>query len=280
MDKIEKKKRVRSPNYPFVPLGEAIEFAKILYRNQKQYWVAIEVAAKDWNFRSAKTSYMSQHVAALSSFGLIDVEGEGESKKIRLSDLAFNIIIDERPQSEDREGLIKHAALKPPIFRKIYDAYPSGLPAEHTLDYELKTKYKFNPDSVKEFIKIFNKTLDFARVYKSGIMEEKNKSTEVPDMPNTDKRSISQPQVNVADNIAVKDFVQGKVLPPLIQGGAEREIANYPIGKGLKARILVSGTTFVTSETIEKLISLLQLNKEDLSEVADFDLNEDADKTT
>jgi hypothetical protein len=46
----------------------------------------------------------------------------------------------------------------------------------------------------------------------------------------------------------------------------EREIANYPVGKGLKARILFSGERPITEESIEKLIKLLELNKNDLPE--------------
>lgn len=262
MEEKEKKKRLRSPNYPFIALGEAIEFANILYRNQKQYWAAAEVAAKDWNFRSAKTSYMSQHVAALSSYGLIDIKGEGESKEIRISELAFNILIDERPQSEDREKLIKEAALKPAIFRKIYDAYPSGLPVEHTLDWELKTKYKFNPDSVKDFLKIFNKTLDYAKVYKSGIMGEQNNATEVPDMLNTDKSLANQPQRGMGS-----PSPSPSPSPSFILDLREREIANYPIGRNLNARIIISGASPVTTDSIKKLMALLDLNKEDLHEI-------------
>ena len=276
MEEKEKKKRVRSPNYPFIPLEEAIEFAKILYRNQKQYWVAAEVAAKDWNFRSAKTSYMSQHVAALTAYGLIDIKGEGESKEIKLSDLAFNIIIDERPQSADREKLIIEAALKPAIFRKIHDAYPSELPVEHTLDWELKTKYKFNPDSVKEFLKIFNKTLGYAKVYKSGIMEEQNNATEVPDMINTDKSLVSPPQWSMSPSQSPSLPQSRSTSPspspspspsaPCVSDLREREIANYPISRNLNARIIISGSSPVTTDSIKKLMALLDLNKEDLHE--------------
>jgi hypothetical protein len=55
---------------------------------------------------------------------------------------------------------------------------------------------------------------------------------------------------------------------------SEREIAHYPIGQGLKARILVSGASPVTGDTIKKLIGLLELNKDDLPEIADFNLND------
>ena len=46
----------------------------------------------------------------------------------------------------------------------------------------------------------------------------------------------------------------------------KREIANYPVGPGLKARIIFSGESLITTESIEKLIKLLDLNKKDLPE--------------
>lgn len=246
---VDKKKRVRSPNYPFIPLGEAIEFARLLYKNQKQYSVALDIAAKDWDFRSAKTSYMSQHVAALSSYGLIDVEGGGSAKKIKISTLAFNILIDDRPQSETREKLIKEAALKPPIFKKIYDAYPSELPVEHTLDYELKTTYKFNPDSVMDVIKILRKTFDFAKVYKSGIIEKKDESTEDTDMDN-------------ADTIPLKPLEEnGKGKNPPTGQPNTSKFGDFPIGENQNAIVTIYGTDPITWHSIQNLIASLQLAK-------------------
>lgn len=257
MENNEKKKRVRSPNYPIFPIEKAIELANALFKSQARYQVPAEVAAKDWNI-SPKSSYLSQHVAAMSSYKLIDIEGEKDSRKVKISDLAFKIIIDTRPDSEDRKFLIAEAALNPAIFRNIYEKYPSGLPSDHALRYDLLTEYKFNPDSVDDFIKIMKQTFDFANIYKSGIIGDKNKPTEEPDIMQSDKTII-------------KEAASAKAAFPsfIAQGSAssEREIANYPVGRGLKARILISGASSVTGDAIEKLIKLLELNKEDLPEI-------------
>jgi hypothetical protein len=252
MENIDKKQRVRSPNYPIVALDKAIELVSALFENQSRYLVPIEAAAKDWGI-SNKGSYLAQHVATLSSYGLIDTEGEKDSRKIKISELAFQILIDKRPESEQRHAFIKEAALNPDIFRKIYEAYPSGFPAEHTLEYELVSKYKFNQRAVRSFIDIIKTTFTFANVYKSDIMNGKN-------------TSIDKPEMITIDKMPIKDSLPGKMAPPSILDANEREIANYPVGRGLKARILISGASPVTYDSIDKLIRLLQLNKEDLPE--------------
>jgi hypothetical protein len=242
---MEKKKRIRSPNYPSLTLQKSLELVEALLKQHSRYFVALEVAGKCWDI-SAKSSYIAQHIAALMAYGLVDSEGEKDSKKIKVSDLAFKILSDKRPNSEDRETLIKEAALKPNMFKKIYENYPTVFPADDTLDYELKTKYGFNPDRVTDFINIFKQTFEFAKIYKSAIIgEEKTPIKEAEMLPTSDK-------------IPLKETM------PL--GEKEREIANYPVGRGLKARILFSGETPITTESIEKLIKLLELNKEDLPE--------------
>jgi predicted transcriptional regulator len=247
MEKNDKKKRVRSPNYPVFPVEKAIDLANALFKSQARYQVSAEVAAKDWNI-SPKSSYLSQHVAAMWSYGLIDIEGEKESRKIKISELGFKIIIDTRPDSGDRKSLIAEAALNPVIFRNIYEKYPSGFPSDHALRYDLLTEYKFNPDTVDDFIKIMKQTFDFANIYKSGIIGDKNKSTEVPDMQNKELLSPSP-----SPSFPPPDF-------------NERMIATYSIGRGLTARIIISGESPTTRKSIDKLMTRLQEDKEDLIE--------------
>ncbi len=250
-EKKDQKKRIRSPNYPSLPLEKSLGLVEALSKDHNRYLVPLEVAGKCWDI-SAKSSYMAQHIAALAAYGLIDSEGEKDSKKIKVSDLAFKILMDKRPDSEEREALIKEAALKPNIFKKIYETYSTIFPANASLDYELKTQYGFNPASVTDFIDIFKQTFEFAKVYKSAIIGEEKIPIKEAEM------------ISTSDKIPPKEVILSKEFKSLEAG--EREIANYPVGKGLKARILFFGETPITMESIEKLIKLLELNKEDLPE--------------
>jgi hypothetical protein len=251
-DQIEKKQKVRSPNYPAITLERALDLTRTLHSNYNVTSVAFEVAAKALHY-SSKSSAGMQTMAALSYYGLIDITGKAEDRRIKVTDLAFKIIMDDRPVSPERDAAIKQAALNPAIFKKIKEDYPKPLSDESGLAFDLKTKYKFNPGTVSDFISIYKKTMDFAKVYESDIMPEEN---------NTDKES---------ELIAAQEKT-GSDLPGSIKSLAvkrnlkEREIANYPVDRGLNARIIFYGDSAITIRSIEKLIKLLDLNKEDFPE--------------
>jgi hypothetical protein len=217
-----------------------------LFKDNNRYFVALEVAGKCWEI-SAKSSYIHQHIAALAAYGLIDSEGEKDSKKIKVSDLAFKILMDKRPDSEEREGLIKEAALKPNIFKKLYESYPTVLPADIHLEYELKTKHEFNPASVTDFIDIFKQTFEFAKIYKSAIMGE-------------EKIPIKEAEMITKEN---------QIIPPQINSPGERMIG-FHAGKDLTIRVIASGEGTITQETIQKLIKHLKI---------DFDIEDDKKKS-
>ena len=245
--------RLRSPNYPSLPLERALELAEVLLKDHNRYSVSLKVAAESWGV-SPESSYLAQHIAALSYYGLISTEGEKDSKKIKISELAYKILMDKRPDSQDRKDLILEAALNPGMIKKLFDTYPSGLPADHALEYELTTKHQFNPKSVTDFITLFKKNMDFAQIYKSGIIGEEKLPPKDLDMDTTnDKFSIKNPQPQ-------------KILPLSIPPFNEREIANYPAGSGVTIRILASGQGAITQKSIEKLIKHLELDKEDFPE--------------
>lgn len=192
METKEKSKRWRSPNYPLITLQRGFELIDILYKNHNIYFVALEVIGKDWGF-SFKSSHLAQLISALTSYKLIDVEGVGNTRRIKISDFAFKIITDKRTETEEqRKILIQEAALGPDIFKKICTIYPSGLPADTALEYELIHQFRFNPKSVKEFIGIFRRTMAFAKIYESGIIGDENKPIKEPDMSIADSSPIKE----------------------------------------------------------------------------------------
>lgn len=245
----EKKSRIRSPNFPALTLQKSLDLARILFDTHSRHAVPLEVIAKDWGV-SAKSSYIAQHIAALSAYGLIDVEGTKEDRKLKVSDLAFNIFIDKRPDSRDRASLIREAALKPDIFQKICAEYVEGLPVDHLLEYQLVKEYEFNPKTVSEFISILRSTMDYAKVYECGNIEADIK-------PKEEQKTMPASKISTKGT----ETIHGAAYIPTPD---EREIANYPVGQGLKARIVISGNAPITMKSIEKLIKLLELNKEDL----------------
>jgi hypothetical protein len=178
-----KKKRIRSPNFPFISLEKSLEFIKIIYSAYDKHPVPLEVVGKAIGVSAG--SYLAQHVSAFTQYGLVGTEGEKDGRKIKVSDLAFKIIVDERPVSADRDDLIKQAALNPTMFRKIHGLYPNGLPAVSAgIEYDLRVDHGFNPKSIGDFINTFKSTMEFAKIYFSGEIGENNIDTEEPEMNN------------------------------------------------------------------------------------------------
>jgi hypothetical protein len=254
-EKKEKGPRVRSPNFPAVPLEKCLDFVRKLYERFKQTPTPFEIATHSLGY-SAKSSVGKQMMAALSYFKLIDIMGMAEKRSIAISQLAFKIIMDNRTPSPERDAAIKESALNPSIFKKIKGDFPDDIPDDEAFDWHLKNKYKFNPASIKDFIVVFKKTMDFAKVYKSDI---------VPDENNLGQESGMIAEIEKSK--IIREIPRGIPGVHISPGAAkEREIANYPVGLGLKARIIFSGESLITTESIEKLIKLLELNKKDLPE--------------
>jgi len=249
--------RQRSPNFPYTNLDRAIELCRILYKSYRKTFIPIDTAIKTVEL-SPKSSKAKQIMAALSAFNLLETEGVGDNRKVKISDLGYSIIIDERPNSHERDKYLRDAALSPNIFRTIYEKFLHNMPSDEVLSHELKMRHNFNPDSVAVFIKVYKQTMDFAKIYESGssggITPTESQLTDVYDKSGFVPSPPPLRSASCGDKTTI------------ISLGNEREIANYPIGRGLKARIIVSGECQVSLEAIEKLIKLLELNKEDLSE--------------
>jgi hypothetical protein len=253
---VAKKSRLRSPNYPALNLQKSLELAKKLFDVHGRRPIPLGVAAQDWGV-APTSNYTAQHLAAITAFGLVGIEGSKDERKLTISDLAYNIFIDNRPDSRDRSALIAKAALNPDIFAKLYDKYFEKLPPDHALEYELVKEHKFNPNSVHNFIKIFKESLGFAKVYESDIVEAENHPIEEGKMiPASDK-------IPVNEALPIQAPRSNVVL-------GEREFANFPISPEHNARILISGEFPVPEEAMKKLIKFLALYCNlDLSKIDD-----------
>ena len=153
----EKKKRQRSPNYPSVGLKEAIERTEAFMKVNGKAGAAPEIAARHIGFASAHGLAMSV-LAALKKFGLM------EDKDGRIAPTQRAIEIVSLPKTDERRlKAIREAAVLPQIYADLIEQYrATGLPHDDTLEGELKAYKGFNPNAVKDFLKGFRETLDFA----------------------------------------------------------------------------------------------------------------------
>lgn len=171
-------KKMRSPAYPYLNLETAIARARTFYEKEKRNPAPVTVAATHWGYES-KSSGATQTAAALISFGLMQDEGTGEKRKLKLTETALKILLDVRSDSTERNELVRQAALAPKVHRQIWTQYPNGISDEnlkHALVFEWQPP--FNENSVDGFIKEFRDTIRFAKLVESDKVPSEDGNTE------------------------------------------------------------------------------------------------------
>jgi hypothetical protein len=161
----DKRKRTRSPAYPFINLETAIKRAREFYKEEQRNSAHLKVAVKHWGYE-AKSSGGIQTAAALIAFGLMRDDGSGDRRKLQLTKNAILIILDDRPDSAEREQAIKLAALTPKIHQELWKKFSGRLPSDEQLRHTLLLEWDspFNENTVIGFIKEFRDTIRFANL--------------------------------------------------------------------------------------------------------------------
>jgi len=164
--KNDKKKRTRSPAYPFINLETAIKRAKEFWDQEQSNAANLKVAVDHWGY-DIKSSGGLQTAAALVSFGLMKDEGSGDRRKLQLTPAALRIL--HAPDSKERAEAIKQAALAPKIHERIWQKWGNNLPSDASLRYTLLSEWepKFNANAVDGFIKQYKDTIAFAKLTES-----------------------------------------------------------------------------------------------------------------
>jgi hypothetical protein len=166
-----KRPKHRSPNYPAISLPKAVEFAKKQYQQDAMQKIPVDIAYQRWGYK-AGGSQGDMTLAAMKSYGLIDVDGSGSGRQIQLTETSRKLCLDH----PDRDSILKDAALSPRINREVWDHYHGELPKDDVLKHYLIWNMKFNERSIGTFISEFRDTISFANLQKYDILEEKDDS--------------------------------------------------------------------------------------------------------
>lgn len=191
-----KRRTGRSPAYPFIPVQKAIEQARALYEQEGEYECPLPSALSAWGY-GPKSSGGRQTLATMKYYGLIDISGEGEQRKIKVSDIAKRIILDPRDDHTERRALIRKVALEPAAHRSLFNEYPNGLASEGTVKHFLMFDLGFKADAANELLDEFKQTVSYSGLYESGGGEDKR--TELPD----EDEEQSPPELKVGDRVQV-----------------------------------------------------------------------------
>ena len=156
-----KKFRTRSPAYPYLDLRSALDKAAVLWKAEGRHPAAVNVVMHHWGYKEESSTGYSC-MAALKKYGLIEHDGMGENKQIRLSNLALAILLDENPDSPSRIDALRTAAMSPRIHAELWERYGSDLPSDQSLKRYLVLEKSFNEAAVDELLEEYKQTISFA----------------------------------------------------------------------------------------------------------------------
>ena len=249
----------RSPNFPFISLGRALERARQFYKHEKRGAAPFKVAAQHWAY-SPSSSGALQTAAALKQYGLLADVDAGKDRKVRLTDLALRIVLDTREDSSERDQLKRQAAMTPPVAAEIYNKYPDGLPSEGTLNHYLVLDRSFNPQTAVKVVRILKENEGFT----SGVGD----GTISPEMQiDGDSEAVQtvtqdqQTRARIGDSLVERQGSR-RFTAPMSPIQMTTSVGSLAAGGNCTLTIVASGGGHVTQEALTKLIKFVELVKD------------------
>jgi hypothetical protein len=157
-----RKHKDRSPNYPMIDLGKAVERAAAFHAKFGRHEAPVGMAHDCWKYKPLSGAG-NQCAAALRAFGLLKISGQSDQRKVALTEDGIKVVL----RGPGWENVLKALAVRPPIYKEVVDRYrDNGLPPDDLLKQYLvweRPDPKFNRKTVDSFIADFRATMAFAK---------------------------------------------------------------------------------------------------------------------
>lgn len=147
----------RSPAYPFIPVDRAIRRADQLWRVVGRADVDVAGARQHWGYGPSSSGGI-QTEAALKQFGLLEVSGRGDKRRLKLSELAVRLVAEPGPGPSERRKLTEQAVLSPRIHRELHDRWGETLPVAEVRRFLTRDR-EFNENGADDLIAEYQKTM-------------------------------------------------------------------------------------------------------------------------
>ena len=196
IEKAQKRRTGRSPAYPYISVQKALQQTKALHDQEGEYAAPLESAVGAWGY-SPKSSGGRQTLATMKYYGLIDITGEGDNRKIKISDIARRIILDQREDETEKRNLIRRVALTPAAHKALYEQYPNGLASDGSVEHFLIFDQGYNKSAAKELLLEFKETAKFSELYKSSSLENN------PENRSEDEGGALPTKIKIGDKVQV-----------------------------------------------------------------------------
>lgn len=187
----KKRQQGRSPSYPGISLKTALEKAKAQYDAEGKYAIPLPSAFKAWGY-SDKSSGGRDVRASLRYFGLVSIEGDGDQGKVKLTDDALRVLLDEREDQTERNAIIRRLGQNPAAHKKLLAQFPEGIKSDATAIHYLMFEESFNKGAAEALVAEFKETAAYAGLYKpdtvTDIKEPEPPSDDPPEEDAGDER--------------------------------------------------------------------------------------------
>lgn len=170
-------KKFRSPPYPTFGLSECLKFAEKLWEKERFHSALVSTAASHWGYKP-KSSGGLLAVASMKQFGLLVEEGSNEKRTVKLSGPALSLL-NPATAKEEKDEIIKEAALAPRIHGELWSRYKVPLPSDDTIRGYLTFDRKYAESAANMLIKEYKDTIRFANLTENDSVPEM-KSAENP----------------------------------------------------------------------------------------------------
>ena len=158
----------RSPPFPFIPLGRAIERTRELETYSRGHPIRASSAVAPWKY-NAKSSGGLQTIGALKAFGLL-AEMSGEDRRVQLTDTAKRLL--RNPPDSVRQEMLRKAALTPKVVNEFWGNWGATRPPDADCLWTLQDERGFTPDAAIRFLSVYDATLSYAGLADSANIRE------------------------------------------------------------------------------------------------------------
>jgi hypothetical protein len=248
----------RSPNYPSLPLADAIEKVRLIYSGIHTHAAPKDVIAESLGYTSLSGRPLS-YIGTLRRYDLLKTAGSGN---LQVTDNAI-AILELPPGSPERKKAMSDAAFSPSLFTELRAEFPDKLPNDSTLRHYL-VKKGFMSKAADEIIHVVRANLELL---------EEEASEYNPAMSSTEpQHSVAAAErKRILDRALVsKTAADLAVLGvPVPDDGKE---LRFNISRDSEAQVIFRGP--VTQEAIDKLAKLLELQKDTFPTEAELQVAE------
>jgi hypothetical protein len=235
----------RSPSYPRISLDKAVKLIRKVYESAHKSSLDTETLVQLLGY-SGKSGPALGTLAALRQYGLLD----GRDEDIHVSDDAMGLL-EPLNKAEYREKYAG-AALKPPLFKELFQTFGKTPPADGVIKSLVIRKYGFTSTGAQKLTRSYLETM--ASLPTNDVTQ--------PD----DTTDSAGDGTQHGDDLRYQEEVRKINAANAAQTTMNENVLQFPLTKGSSARVEFFGE--ISRETIMRLIRHLELSAEIYDEAA------------